>query len=74
MRRNSKVNNPASVVTNNEKDIKHLEGNVRDGEKIYSGDHFPVVSQEGHPSLQGVWRSWSLGHVSRDSSLVDVET
>ncbi|MCP4752004.1 MAG: hypothetical protein GY866_14005, partial [Proteobacteria bacterium] len=47
--RDGKMDNLPPLVPDDEKDIEHLECNVRDCKEVDPSDHFAIIFQEGYP-------------------------
>ena len=64
MRGNVEVNNPSSVVTENDEDVQNAKGHARNGEKVADGDVRNVIVQKRPPGLRRRFPSAEhvLGH------------
>jgi hypothetical protein len=72
MRRDVEVNNPATLVRENDENVENTKGEGRDGEEIDGGKLFGVVFQKRSPGLRG--RFGKSDHVLSDGCLGDIDT
>lgn len=64
-----KVQNPASVVSQHQKCIQHLESDARHRKEIDRNHSFYVIVEEGPPGLR--WRITMADHVLADARFAD---
>jgi hypothetical protein len=67
------VENPPSVVCNDEEAVQDAEGQRRHGKEIHRCNRFSVVVQESRPTLRQLRTPRSLPHPTRHRSLRHVE-
>lgn len=72
MRRDVEVNNPATLVRENDENVENTKGEGRDGEEIDGGKLFGVVFEKRSPGLRG--RFGKSDHVLSDGCLGDIDT
>jgi hypothetical protein len=53
--------------------VEHAEDDSWHGEEVHGCDRFPVVAQEGEPTLRWLRVSWRSFHATGDRSFGDVE-
>jgi hypothetical protein len=74
MFRDVEVQNPSSVVGNDEEAMEHAEGDRRNREEVHCGDRFPMITQKGEPTLRWLRISRRSFHPAGDRSLRDIKT
>lgn len=47
------MQNPSSIMPNQEEDIQHVESECRHREEVHGGDAFAMIPQKGEPALPG---------------------
>ena len=72
MRCDVEVNDPATLVRENDEDVENAKGEGGDGEEIDGGKLLGVVFQECLPGLRG--RFGMSDHVLSDGCLRDIDT
>jgi hypothetical protein len=73
MTRNIAVQNPSSIMPNQEEDIQHVESECRHREEVHGGDGFAMIPQKGEPALPGFVGSRSLAHPAGDTAFGNLE-
>jgi hypothetical protein len=68
------VQDTPTVVTDDEKAIKHAEGDRRNSEEVHRGNRFPVITEKGKPAPGRLRISRRPFHPTRDRSLRDIKT
>src|SRR5258708_18753812 len=68
------VQDAPTIVTDDEKAIKHAEGDRRNSEEVHRGNRFPVFAKKGKPALGRLRISRRPFHPTRDRSLRDIKT
>src|SRR5260370_3143146 len=68
------VQDTPTVVTDDEKAIKHAEGDRRNSEEVHRGDRFPVIAEKGKPAPGRLRISRRPFHPTRDRSLRNIKT
>src|ERR1700751_1346744 len=67
------VQDPPTVVTDDEKAIERAEGDRRNSEKVHRGNRFPVIAEKGKPAPGWLRISGRPFHPTRDRSLRDIK-
>src|SRR5258708_40309263 len=68
------VQDTPTIVTDDEKAIKHAEGDRRNSEEVHRGDRFPVIAEKGKPAPGRLRISRRPFHPTRDRSLRNIKT
>src|ERR1700731_2420916 len=68
------MQNLTAVVADDEKAVNNTKRERWDGKEIHRRNGLTMVSEEGQPSLQGIWVFWCSPNPSRDTSFRDIET
>ena len=68
------VQDASTAMADDEEAIEHAKGDCGHGEEIHGRNRFPVVSQEGEPTLGGLGISRRPFHPTRDRSLAKIKT
>ena len=68
------VQDPPTVVTDDEKAIERAESDRRNSEEVHRGNRFPVIAEKGKPALGRLRISRCPFHPTRDRSLRDIKT
>jgi hypothetical protein len=66
---NTVVKNAASIMTDDEEDVEHSEGDRRYREKVHGCNRFAVIAQEGEPALARIRQTRSTPHPAGDAAL-----
>ena len=74
MLRDVEVQNVSTIMTDHEEAVQHAERDRRSREKIKRRDGFPMIAQKGEPALGSRRISRRTFHLTRDSSLGNIET
>jgi len=68
------VQDPSTVMTNDEETVQHAERDCRDGEEVHRRNGFPVISQKREPTSGWLRVSRCVFHPAGDRSLRNIET
>lgn len=74
MASNFPVQDAPPVVRDDEEAEQHSEGQDRHREEVHRSDNFPVVAEEGRPSLCRLWTPWRFAYPSHYSSFRNIES
>jgi len=72
--RDVEIQDPPTIVANDEEAVEHAERNRRDGEEIHRSDGFSMVTKKGEPTFRRFRISWRFAHPSGNGSFRNIET